>query len=66
VSGRALTGGIGSVSNRGGERAFRAGPAPEGKQMAIGVRGGPNGSKRVRAVRSRSDGENQIENDERL
>jgi hypothetical protein len=30
VSGRALSGGPGSVSDRGGERADRAGPAPEG------------------------------------
>jgi hypothetical protein len=30
VSERALTGGLGSVSDRGGERADRAGPAPGG------------------------------------
>jgi hypothetical protein len=59
--GRALTGGTGSVSDRGGERADRAGLAPEGKQTATGVRGGPSrsikigregvrrGSERVRA-----------------
>jgi hypothetical protein len=41
AGGRALTGGPGSVSNRGGERADRAGPAPEGKRTAIGVRGHP-------------------------
>jgi hypothetical protein len=30
VGGRALTSGLGSVSDRGGERANRAGPAPGG------------------------------------
>jgi hypothetical protein len=30
VSGRALTGGLGSVNDRGGEHADRAGPAPKG------------------------------------
>jgi hypothetical protein len=44
--GRALTGGTRSVSDRRGEHADRAGPAPEGKRTAAGVR----------AVRSRSDG----------
>jgi hypothetical protein len=37
--GRALTGGTGSVSDRGGERADRAGLATEGKRTAAGVRG---------------------------
>jgi hypothetical protein len=40
VGGRALIGGTGSVSDRGGEHADRAGPAPEGKRTATGVRGG--------------------------
>jgi hypothetical protein len=34
----------GSVSDRGEERADRAGPAPEGKRTAAGVRRGPRGS----------------------
>jgi hypothetical protein len=57
------------------------GPAPEGKQTATGVRGGPslsikierrgseggpNGSERVRAVQSESDEGNQTGKDERL
>jgi hypothetical protein len=61
----------------GGGRTDRAGPASEGKRTATGVRGGPNrsikigrgvrrGSEGVRAVRSRSDGGNQSENDEWL
>jgi hypothetical protein len=49
MGGRALTGGTGSVSDRGGERVDRAGPAPEGKRTVAGVR----------AVRSRLDGGNQ-------
>jgi hypothetical protein len=69
VGGRALTGGTRSVSNRGGERANRAGPAPEGKMDGYrGPRGselfdpdrtgrGPKGSAAVRIVRSRLDGE---------
>jgi hypothetical protein len=77
---RTLTGGLGSVSDKGGERADRAGPALEGKRMAAGVRGGPSrlikigrgvrggpsGSEGVRVVRSRSDGGNQTRKDERL
>jgi hypothetical protein len=77
AGGRAWTGETESVSDRGGERADRAGPAPEDwgadrrLQGSEGVRtvrsrldgGGPRG---VRAVRSRSDGGNQIGNDERL
>jgi hypothetical protein len=48
AGGRALTGGTGSVSDRGGESALtERGPVPKGKQTATGVR----------AVRSRSDGE---------
>jgi hypothetical protein len=47
--GRALTGRTGSVSDRGGERADRAGPVPGGNERL-------HGSERVRAVRSRSDG----------
>jgi hypothetical protein len=42
-----LTGGTGSVSDRGGERADRAGPAPEEKRTAIGVRGGPSRSIKI-------------------
>jgi hypothetical protein len=38
AGGRALTGGTGSVSDKGGERTDRAGPAPEGKRTAAGVR----------------------------
>jgi hypothetical protein len=56
MGGRALTGGTGSVSDRGGERVDRAGPAPEGKRTVAGVR----------AVRSRSYGGNQTKKDERL
>jgi hypothetical protein len=77
AGGRALTSGTGSVSDRGGERVDRAGPALEGKRTAAGVRGGPSrsikigwggprGSKGVRAIRSRSDGGNQTGKDERL
>jgi hypothetical protein len=40
AGGRALTGGTGSVSDRGGECADWAGLVLEGKQMARGVRGG--------------------------
>jgi hypothetical protein len=47
AGGRALTGGTGSVSDREGERADRAGPAPEGKQTAAGVRGGPSRSIKI-------------------
>jgi hypothetical protein len=36
------------VSGRGGGRTNRAGPAPEGKQMATGVRGGPSRSIKIR------------------
>jgi hypothetical protein len=73
-----LTGGTGSVSDRGGERADRAGPVPQGKMDGYrGPRGfepfdrdqtgrGPRGSEGVRAVRSRSDGENQTGKDKRL
>jgi hypothetical protein len=68
--GLALTGGTGSVSDRGGERTDRAGPAPEGKWTAAGVRAVRSrsdwGSEGVRAIRSRSDGENQTGKDERL
>jgi hypothetical protein len=46
--GLALTGGTGSVSDRGEERADRAGPAPEGKRTAAGVRGGPSCSIKIR------------------
>jgi hypothetical protein len=63
AGGRALTSGTGSVNDRWGKRADRAGPAPEGKRTATGVRGGSDG---VRAVRSRSDGGNQTRKDERL
>jgi hypothetical protein len=74
AGGRALTSGTGSVSDRGGERTDRAGPAPEGKRTATGVRGGlshsikigQGGSEGVRAIRSRSDGGNQTRKDERL
>jgi hypothetical protein len=45
--GRALTGGTGSVSDRGGECADRAGPAPEGKRTATRVRGGPSRSIKI-------------------
>jgi hypothetical protein len=52
ASGRALTGWPGSVSDRGGQRADRAGPAPEGKRTAAGVRGGPSRSIKIgRGVR---------------
>jgi hypothetical protein len=70
--GRALTGGTGSVSDRGGERADRAGPAPEDwgadrrLQGSEGVRAGPRGSEGVRTIRSRSDRENQTKKDKRL
>jgi hypothetical protein len=59
VGERVLIGGTGSVRDRGGERADRAGPALEGKRTATGgpsrtikigrggVRGGPRGSKGV-------------------
>jgi hypothetical protein len=71
VGGQALTGGTGSVNDRGGERADRAGPALEAKRTATRVRGGPSRSIKigrggVRTVRSRSDGENQTGKDERL
>jgi hypothetical protein len=67
AGGRAQTGGIGSVSDRGGERADRAGPASEGKRTAAGVRGGPTGGGGgLRAVRSRPDRGNQTGKDERL
>jgi hypothetical protein len=57
ASERALTGGTGGVSNRGGERADQAGPAPEGKQTATRVRGGPSGSEGVRGgVREAANG----------
>jgi hypothetical protein len=49
VGGRALTSETGSVSDRGEERADRAGPAPGGN-------GRLQGSEGVRVVRSRSDG----------
>jgi hypothetical protein len=73
--GRALTGGTGSVSDRGGERADRASRAPEGKRTATGVRGGsepfdqdrtgrgPRGSEPFDQDRT---GENQTGKDERL
>jgi hypothetical protein len=35
------------VSGRGGDRTDRAGPAPEGKRTATGVRGGPNSSIKI-------------------
>jgi hypothetical protein len=35
------------VSDRGGEHTDRAGPAPEGKRTATGVRGGPNRSIKI-------------------
>jgi hypothetical protein len=44
---RALTGGTGSVNDRGGECADRAGPALEGKQTTAGVRGGPSRSIKI-------------------
>jgi hypothetical protein len=51
---QALTSGPGSVSDRGGERADRAGPAPEGNGWLQGsepfdqdrTEGGPRGSER--------------------
>jgi hypothetical protein len=48
VGGRALTSGTGNVSDRGGERTDRAGPAPEGRRTATGVRGGPSRSIKIR------------------
>jgi hypothetical protein len=47
VGRRALTGGTGNVSDRGGECADRAGPAPEGKRTTTGVRGGPSRSIKI-------------------
>jgi hypothetical protein len=55
AGGRALTGGTGGVSDRGGERTDRAGPVPEGKRMATGVRGGP--SRSIKIGRGESDRE---------
>jgi hypothetical protein len=49
-----VTGGPGSVSDRGEVRADRVGPAPGGKWTATRVRAGPRGSEEVRIVRSRS------------
>jgi hypothetical protein len=49
-----LTGGPGNVSDRGGERTDRAGPAPGGKRMATGVRGGQRGSEGVQRGPNRS------------
>jgi hypothetical protein len=56
VGGRALTSGTGSVSDRGGERIDRAGPAPDGKRTAIGVRGGPSRSIKIRRGKSDREG----------
>jgi hypothetical protein len=60
VVGRALTVGPGSVSDRGRERADRAGPAPGGlgadRRARASGRAGAKGYPGVRAVRSRSDG----------
>jgi hypothetical protein len=53
AGGRALTGGTGSVSDRGGESALT-----EWAQRQRGIRW-LQGSEGVRAVRSRSDGEHQ-------
>jgi hypothetical protein len=61
--GRALTGGTGNVSDRGGESALtEQGPALEGKQTATGVRGGPKGSEPFDQDRT---GKNQTGADER-
>jgi hypothetical protein len=35
------------ISDRGGERTDRAGPTPEGKRTATGVRGGPSHSIKI-------------------
>jgi hypothetical protein len=43
------------VSDRGGERADRASPVPEGKRTAAGVRGGPSHS--IKIGRGKSDRE---------
>jgi hypothetical protein len=69
-----MTSGPGSVSDRGGERADRAGPALGGNGrlqgskgvQAVRSRSNGVGSEGVRAVRSRSDRGNQTEKDERL
>jgi hypothetical protein len=54
-----MTGGTGSVNDRGGERADRAGPAPEGKRTAIGVR-----AVRSRSYREGSEGSEPFDQDQ--
>jgi hypothetical protein len=56
------------AQHQGGERVARGprGSEPFDQDRTEGVQGGPRGSKGIQAVRSRSDGGNQTEKDERL